>query len=152
MREDQPNIWATAAQAIYAGTVGGLAMIPVGLAIRYGAGAAVNVYGELVIERILGRIAPWALFTEHFLISWVLAVPVVWLMSCPPRISATPMGLAYGAAIWALINSFALPLIFSRPTPWEIGWSAIWPSLTVHLVYGVAASHAVASAKRTKGR
>ena len=151
MREARPSIKGVAAQAIRAGTVGGLAMIPVGLAVRYGFGATVNVYGELVVQQILGRAVPWALFLEHFLISWVLAVPVVWLMSRTPTVSITLIGLAYGAAIWTLLNSFTLPLVFSRPTPWAIGWPAIWPSLTVHLVYGVAVSHAVARARRTNG-
>jgi uncharacterized membrane protein YagU involved in acid resistance len=151
MTAAQPSIKRAAAQAIGAGTVGGLAMIPVGLALRYGFGVTVNVYGELVVERILGRVVPWALFVEHFLISWALAVPIVWLMSRRPRVSVTIMGLAYGAAIWVLINSLALPFAFDRPTPWEIGWPAIWPSLTVHIVYGIALSHAVARSRRTVG-
>jgi uncharacterized membrane protein YagU involved in acid resistance len=136
MKAAQPSIKRAAAQTIRAGTVDGLAMIPVGLALRYGFGATVNVYGELVVERIPGRVVPWALFVEHFLISWVLAGPVVWLMSRPPRVSVTTtiMGVAYGAAIWVRINSLALPFAFGRPTPWEIGLPAIWPSLTVHTV------------------
>ena len=150
MKTIQTNIKVAAALVIRAGTVGGLAMIPVGLALRYGLGATVNVYGELVVVQLLGRVVPWALFVEHFLISWGLAVPIVWIMSRLPRVSVTLMGFAAGTALWVLINSLARPLAFSRPTPWEIGWTAIWPSLTVHIVYGVALMHAVARARRTE--
>lgn len=52
------------------------------------------------------------------------------------------VGLTYGAAIWVVLNSLMLPVLFGRPTAWRIGWPAIWPSLTVHLVYGVATAAA----------
>ena len=138
-----------AAAAVRAGTMGSVAMIPVGLAIRRGLGGAVNVYGELVVERLLGRVVPWALAVEHVLISWVLALPVVWMVRRWPDVRAVPAGVVYGAAIWGVINSFSLPLLFGRPTPWEVGWSAIWPSLTVHVVYSVATT---AVAKAGTGR
>jgi uncharacterized membrane protein YagU involved in acid resistance len=119
-----------------AGTIGGLAMIPVGLMIRHGFGGAVNVYGELVVESVLGRVVPWALFAQHMLISWIFAIPVVLLLQGWTARAALVAGYAYGAGIWLVVNSLALPFLFGRPTPWQMGWRAIWPSLTVHIVYG----------------
>lgn len=131
-------------RALFAGTVGGLAMIPVGLAIRHLAGGSVNVYGELVVEWLLGRVAPWSLFLEHFLVSWTFAVPVVALASRLSGGLLLATGLGYGVAIWIVVNSLALPWVFERPTPWTLGWPAVWPSLTVHAVYGVAAAATLA--------
>lgn len=112
-------------------------MIPFGLALRFGVGQRVNVYGELVVETLLGTVPAWALLVQHALVSWLLAVPLalVWTKIPTP---APVTGLVYGAGAWVVINSVSLPLLFGRPTPWQLGWSAIWPSLTVHLVYGVA--------------
>lgn len=114
-------------------------MLPIGLALR-AAGHPVNVYGELVVQTVLGQVYPWALLVEHSLISWSLAWPLVWLLRYRPQTSSFGLGLAYGAAIWVVVNSLALPAVFGRPTPWQMGWPAIWPSLTVHLVYGVMAA------------
>lgn len=58
----RPPIANIAMRALRAGTIGGLAMIPAGMAIRFGFGGTVNVYGELVVERLLGRVLPLALF------------------------------------------------------------------------------------------
>ncbi len=60
-------------RALSAGTIGSLAMMPVGLAIRTSVGGTVNVCGELVVAGVLGRVVPWALFVEHMLISWIVA-------------------------------------------------------------------------------
>lgn len=126
-------------QALAAGAVGGLAMIPAGLALRFGLGQRVNVYGEMVVQTLLGQVSPWALLFQHALVSWVLAVPLVLARRRAPRVPASVTGLAYGAGLWLVVNSLSPPLLFGRPTPWQLGWSAIWPSLTVHLVYGAAA-------------
>lgn len=139
-------------RAIAAGTCGGLAMIPVGLGLRLGLGRAVNVYGELVVQTLLGRAYLWALVVEHVLISWALAAPLVLLA---PRVRRGPfliVGLTYGAAIWVVLNSLMLPVLFGRPTAWRIGWPAIWPSLTVHLVYGVATAAAALVVSRRRYR
>jgi len=127
---------------LLAGTVGGVAMIPVGMLIRHAAGGTVNVYGELVVERLLGHVARWALFVEHMLVSWVLAIPLVLLAARLDR-GIVAAGLAYGVAIWLVVNALALPWLFGRPTPWALGWPAIWPSLVVHAVYGLAAATAL---------
>ncbi len=37
-----------------------------------------------------------------------------------------------------------LPWLIGRPTPWAVGWHAMWPSLTVHAVYGVVTAYVTA--------
>lgn len=131
-------------RVLLAGALGSLAMIPVGLAIRHLAGGSVNVYGELVVERLVGRVVPWALVVEHFLVGWVFAVP---LAAVAPHARAGALvgaGLGYGVAVWVAVNSLALPWAFGRPTPWTLGWAAIWPSLTVHAAYGTVAGWSLA--------
>lgn len=130
---------------VIAGSVGGLAMIPFGVMLRRG-GYPVNVYGPLLLEVLVGRAPVWALVVEHFLISWALAVPLAALPT-PLFHHSWPIsllvGFGYGALIWALVNSLVLPAVFGHSTPWQIGWPAIWPSVLVHLVYGVAATFSV---------
>ena len=47
------------------------------------------------------------------------------------------IGAAYGLAYYVVVNSFALPLFFGDPTPWQLGFSFIYPSVLIHLVFGV---------------
>jgi uncharacterized membrane protein YagU involved in acid resistance len=47
-------------------------------------------------------------------------------------------GAVYGAAFYAAVNSFALPFVFGDPTPWRLGFATVYPSLVIHLVYGLA--------------
>ncbi len=111
-------------------------MVPVGVLLKRVLGYPVNVYGEILLERVLGRAPPVALAIEHFSISWWMAVPLAALTQ--RTIGKAPFwtGVAYGAAIWLVLNSLALPFVFARPTPWTLGWTAIWPSLLIHVLYG----------------
>ena len=63
-------------------------------------------------------------------------------MSEPARASgaraAWLVGAAYGAGFYLPVNSLALPWLFGDPTPWELGWNVVYPSLIVHVVYGVS--------------
>ncbi len=127
-------------RAAVAGIAGGLAMIPVGLLLRRVLGYSLNVYGELLVHKVLGHVSPWALALEHFLVSWGMALPLVALAS--RRGASLGMGALYGAAIWLVVNSLLLPVAFGRTTPWGLGWSAIWPSLAVHVLYGTVAAAA----------
>ncbi len=126
------SIW----RALIAGMVGSLAMVPFGILLR-ATGHRVNVYGELLIQTLLGHPSPVAMFVQHLAIGGASAVPLAFLLR-RTRAAPLPLGLAYGAAMWVAVNSFALPLAFGRATPWQLGWEAIWPSLLVHLVYGIA--------------
>lgn len=128
------------ARAGIAGTAGGVAMIPFGLVLRRVLGYSLNVYGELLVQTILGRRSPWALAVEHFLISWVMALPLVAVLAWRRRASPLLLGSLYGAGVWLIVNSLLLPMAFGRLSPWRLGWPAIWPSLTVHVVYGAVAA------------
>lgn len=128
------------ATAGIAGIAGGVAMIPFGLLLRRILGYSLNVYGELLVQTILGRVSPWALAVEHFLISWGMALPLVALLARRRRGSPLLLGSLYGAGIWVVVNSLLLPVAFGRPTPWRLGWPAIWPSLLVHVIYGAVAA------------
>lgn len=125
-------------------------MIPPGMLLLL-MGERVNVYGELLIQTLLGRTHLWAMAIEHFLISWGMAFPLVLLLAILRRPSPLIVGLIYGAGIWLVINSLLLPAIFSQPNAWQTGWPAIWPSLSIHLIYGVATA-ITAHALMTRGR
>lgn len=128
------------ANAAVAGIAGGAAMIPFGLVLRRAFGYSLNVYGELLVRTILGRVPPWALAVEHLLVSWGMALPLVALLAWKRRGSPLLLGPLYGATLWLVVNSLLLPVAFGRPTPWRLGGSSIWPSLTVHVVYGAIAA------------
>ena len=36
------------------------------------------------------------------------------------------------------MNSLALPLAFGDPTPWQLGFGFIYPSLIVHMIFGLS--------------
>lgn len=122
-------------EVFLAGLAGGLAMVPFGMAARL-LGASVNVYGELMLLRLVGHVSSILLLIEHLLLSWVMAIPLVIGLHLASHRLAVIIGLGYGAATWLVVNSLALPMLFGQPTPWQIGWSAIWGSLLVHLVFG----------------
>lgn len=117
---------------------GGISMVPVAILLKRVLGYSLNVYGELVVERLLGRSSMLALGLEHLVISCLLAIPLAAFLFRFGRRLPVWGGVVYGAGIWLALNSLALPLLFSRPTPWTLGWAAIWPSLAIHVVYGVA--------------
>jgi len=127
-------------EALRAGTVAGLAMIPFAAVFR-AAGLRINAYGaktlELVVEQVAGPLHYLLTFVQHMLISWVVAVPLLVLLGWVSRRShRVLLGLAYGAAFYVVVNSLALPLAFGDPTPWRLGFDTVYPSLLVHLVYG----------------
>lgn len=129
-----------------------MAMVPLGLGLR-ASGRPVNVYGELLVRSILGTASPVALAALHALVSVALAAPFV-LASWHRRFGPL-WGAGYGALSWAVLNATVLPVWFSRPTAWELGLGAAWPSLAVHVVYGLVLGVAVdrtAKSRRTGNR
>lgn len=137
------SLTATAAGRFVAtGTLGGLAMVPPGLLLR-GAGYSVNVYGQVLLDRLFGQVLASAMLVEHLAISAALAVPFVVFATRYPGQRLVLLGAGYGTAAWLLINSLVLPLSFGRPTPWALGIDAIWPSLLIHVVYGLVLGAAV---------
>ena len=127
--------------ALRAGTAAGLAMIPFAAFFR-SRGLRINEYGRKTLELVVGDVAPplqhVLTFVQHMIISWTAAVPFLVLL---PRIrgrsARVAFGAAYGAGFYVVMNSLALPLAFGDPTPWQLGWATVYPSLTIHLVYGV---------------
>jgi|GEM_PF-1033874 len=130
-----------AREALRSGSIAAVAMAPFGL-VFYLAGLDVNEYGRAVIQTFFGQASPGVrlgLFVvEHFLISWAASIPLLGLLIRFRRFQALAVGALYGAAFWFFINSLLLPILFNRLTPWQLGWTDIYPSLTVHVVYGVS--------------
>ena len=130
--------------AAVSGIAGSIAMVPFGLVIRRVLGLPLNRYGESVLRLLAGRVTPLGLALEHLLIGWAMALPLVGLSKGRWVTHPEAVGAAYGATIWLVVNSLALPYAFAQPTPWSLGVNAIWPSLLVHVVYGVVAAGVLA--------
>lgn len=127
-------------EALRVGTLAGLAMIPFAAAFRFH-GLRVNEYGRKTLELALGDVAAPlelpATLAQHLLISWVAAVPLLaWIARIPDRSRRIGAGALYGFAFYAVVNAWALPVAFGDPTPWALGFSTVYPSLVIHLVYG----------------
>jgi hypothetical protein len=123
------------------GTLAGLAMIPFAVVFR-AKGLRINEYGRKTLELAVGEVSPplhyLLSFVQHLLISCIAAAPMVWVFALIPGRSARALiGALYGAAFYIVVNSWVLPLVFRDPTPWQLGADTVYPSLIVHLVYGV---------------
>ena len=130
-------------------------MIPIGLVLRFMFGQSVNVYGELIVIRIAGRLDPLLLAIEHGAVSVAMAAPLVIALDRLGPGTAPVVGLVYGGTAWLVVNSLVLPWIFDQPTPWQVGSQAIWGSLIVHLTFGFVValvSQRVARGRRTPVR
>lgn len=132
---------ALAGEALRSGTLAGLAMVPFAALFR-AVGLRINEYGRKTLELVVGNVAPplhYALtLAQHLLISWVVAVPLLWLLArIDGRRTRVLVGALYGAAFYVVVNAWALPLYFGDPTPWALGMETVVPSLAIHLVYGV---------------
>ena len=131
-----------AREALRSGTLAAVVMMPFGLAFR-ALGLRVNEYGMKTIAALFGAVSPragFALFVvEHFLIAWTAAVPLLLaLRLAPEKFPPLLVGAAYGAGFYGVVNSLALPWLFGDPTPWQLGFAVVAPSLTVHLAYGIS--------------
>lgn len=117
-------------------------MIPV--AAVFGAfGLRINEYGRKTLDLLVGEVVPpvhyLLTFIQHLVISWLAAVPLLLLMgSIADQRARLLVGAVYGAAFYAAVNSLALPFVFGDPTPWELGFDTVYPSLVVHIIYGLS--------------
>lgn len=127
-----------------AATVAGLAMIPFAAAFR-ARGLRVNEYGRKTLELLVGEVGPpidlLLTLAQHLVISWLAAVPLLFVFArgrawAGDRRARILLGAAYGAGFYVVMNSFALPIAFGDPTPWALGFATVYPSLTIHVVYG----------------
>jgi uncharacterized membrane protein YagU involved in acid resistance len=129
-------------EVLRSGSVAAIAMIPFGLAFR-ALGLRVNEYGMALIAALFGDLpggARFGLFViEHFVIAWLAAIPLLLALRVAPKsFPALLLGASYGAGFYVAVNSLALPWLFGDPTPWQLGFDVIYPSLTLHLVYGLS--------------
>jgi uncharacterized membrane protein YagU involved in acid resistance len=129
-------------EALRTGTVAGLAMIPFA-AVFQSSGLRINEYGRKTLQLLIGHVAAplhyLLTLIQHLVISWLVAVPLLVLLGNFSRKRDRLLaGIAYGAAFYVSVNSLALPFAFGDPTPWRLGFEAVYPSLLVHLVYGFA--------------
>ncbi len=127
--------------AAMSGTIAGLAMVPPGLAFRV-FGLRINEYGRKTLTLLIGDVVPPLQlllgFVQHLVISWIAAAPLLLLLGAvSDRRARVLVGAGYGTAFYVVVNGLALPLAFGDPRPWELGVDAVYPSLVVHLVYGV---------------
>ena len=127
-------------EALRSGTLAGLAMIPFAAVFR-SRGLRINEYGRKTLEMVVGDVSPRVhdalTLVQHLVISWIAAVPLLWIVRRidDPRL-AVAAGATYGAGLYVVLNSWALPFAFGDPTPWQLGFDTVYPSLVVHLVYG----------------
>lgn len=134
------------------GIFGGLAMVPFGFIVK-SYGYKINIYGELIVALILGKVHPVAIMLQHMFISWSFAMPLFFALRFFNINSTRKYLLAgsfYGAGIWLFFNSLLLPIAFGRETPWAIGLQASWPSLGVHIIYGLAGAYSYDRFKRSQ--
>jgi hypothetical protein len=127
-------------ETLKAGTIASLAMMPFGFAFRV-AGMRVGYYGPKFAGLFVESPTPVFLFAQHIILGWVSALPLLLLLSNVRQPSPMFLGAAYGVAYYVLVNSLALPLYFGDPTPWQLGVAQVFPSLVVHVVFGVCVSY-----------
>jgi len=139
MAELSLSVRALAWASVRTGTLAALAMMPFGALFRL-LGLRVGHYGPKFAAWLFGtEPGPLLLFMQHLVLGWLSALPLLlvlpWLATRRSRLLASA---AYGAGYYAVVNALALPLFFGDPTPWQLGWPVIYPSLVVHVVFGLA--------------
>jgi uncharacterized membrane protein YagU involved in acid resistance len=128
-------------EVLRSGTLAGVAMVPFAAIFR-ALGLRINEYGRKTLELVVGEVASplhdVLTFIQHLMISWIAAVPLIWLLArIEGRGARVAMGALYGGGFYVVVNSWALPLVFGDPTPWSLGLATVYPSVVVHLVYGI---------------
>ena len=125
-------------ESVRSGTIAAIAMMPVGLLFRL-LGLRVGYYGQKLGEVLFGSPSQVVLIAQHFVIGWLSTAPLLLiLVFTGTRVSATIVGALYGIAYYVLVNSIALPLWFGDPMPWQLGFNFIYPSLTIHIIFGAS--------------
>lgn len=131
-------------ESIRSGTIASIAMIPFGFVFQL-LGLRVGHYGKKLLEVFFTNYSEMTfrllMFIEHFVIGWLSAAPLlVLLVLLKNRLAAWAVGAIYGLGYYVILNSFALPLFFGDQTPWTLGFSVMYPSLVIHIVFGVSIS------------
>lgn len=132
---------ALAKESVRSGTIASIAMIPFGFLFQL-LELRVGHYGKKLLEVFFTDLPPLTfrllMFIEHFAIGWLSAAPLlILLVLSKNRLPAWSVGATYCVVYYVALNSLALPLSFGDRTPWELGFSVMYPSLTIHIVFGV---------------
>jgi hypothetical protein len=128
-------------ESIKTGTAAALAMMPFGAVFRV-AGYRVGHYGPKFAGLFVSEPGPVFLFFQHIILGWLSAAPLVaWLLLRRTNWSPVVLGAGYGALYYVLVNSLGLPLFFGDELPWSLGVSTVFPSLIVHIVFGLAVGY-----------
>lgn len=113
-------------------------MMPFGFLFKL-LGLRVGSYGPKLAALPFGEPTWVVLLVKHLVIGWVSALPLLLiLVRFRSRAAPATIGAAYGLAYYVIVNSLALPMFFGDRTPWQSGLNVIYPSLLVHLVFGVS--------------
>lgn len=132
------KISALVIEAIRSGTIASLVIVPLA-PLFHALGLRIGHYGPKFAALFFDNPQPWLLFVQHLVIGWISALPLLWiLLATGAARQPVIAGAAYGAAYYVAVNSLALPIYFGDPTPWQIGWTTIYPSLLGHMVYGAS--------------
>ncbi len=125
-------------ESIRSGTIAALVIIPLSPLFK-AMGLRIGHYGPKFAGLFVDDPQPWLLFIQHLVIGLVSTFPLLLILL---RTSAgrwpAIAGTVYGAAYYVAINSLALPVYFGDPTPWQMGWSTIFPSLIGHMLFGLS--------------
>jgi uncharacterized membrane protein YagU involved in acid resistance len=125
-------------EAVRSGTIASLVIVPLSPLFK-ALGLRIGHYGPKFAGLFVDDPQPWLLFVQHLVIGWISALPLlVILVRTGAARRPLAAGAAYGAAYYVLVNSLALPIYFGDPTPWQIGWSTIYPSLIGHIIFGAS--------------
>ena len=125
-------------ESIRSGTIASIVIMPVGIISKY-MGLRIGHYGPKLAETLFGSTAQALLMTQHLIIGWLSAAPLlVALVIIGNRASPVLIGAIYGMGYYLVINSLALPLLFGDLTPWQLGFSYIYPSLIGHILFGAS--------------
>jgi hypothetical protein len=129
-------------ESLRSGTIASLVIIPLAPLFRF-FGLRIGHYGPKLGALLFGGVPePWfkaLLLLQHFVIGCLSTAPLL-LFLVLARYRASPIfyGAAYGAGYYVVVNSLFLPFAFGDPTPWQIGFDTIYPSLIGHIAFGTA--------------
>lgn len=125
-------------ETVRSGSIASLVIMP--LSPLFNAmGLRIGHYGPKFASLFFSDPQPWLLFVQHLVIGWASALPLlgILMLTSAARWSLFA-GAVYGAAYYVAVNSLALPIYFGDQTPWQIGWTTIYPSLIGHIIFGMS--------------
>jgi uncharacterized membrane protein YagU involved in acid resistance len=124
-------------ETLRSGTIASVVIMPLGLLFR-AMGLRIGHYGPKFAGLFIDNPQTWQLLVQHFVIGWLATLPLLLIFIAIGRAWWPMTGAIYGAAFYVVVNSLVLPLYFGDPTPWQLGWSTIYPSLIGHVAFGLS--------------